>query len=222
MKKFRQARQKMVKEQIAARGIQSKAVLDAMKQVPRELFIPERLSLYAYDDTPLPIADGQTISQPYIVGLMTEALNLDDGKKVLEIGTGSGYAAAVLAQIAKEVYTIERIEHLVQEASKALAEFGCSNAHVIHADGTLGWEEQAPYDAIVVTAGGPKVPDTLKNQLKVGGCLVMPVGSSEHSQQLVRVTRVSEDEFRSEDLADVRFVSLIGEQGWTTGEETLL
>lgn len=210
-------RQKMVEEQIAARGIRSELVLDAMGQVPREAFIPERLREFAYDDTPLPIAEGQTISQPYIVALMAEALDLDDSKKVLEIGTGSGYAAAVLAQIASEVYTIERFEQLAQSASAALAETGCSNTHVIHADGTLGWEEQAPYDAIVVTAGGPSVPEALKNQLKIGGCLVIPVGSVERSQELIRVTRVSEDEFSTEDLGAVRFVPLVGEQGWAKG-----
>lgn len=205
----------MVEEQIAARGIRSELVLGAMGQVPREAFIPESLREYAYDDTPLPIADGQTISQPYIVALMAEALNLDDSKKALEIGTGSGYAAAVLAQIASEVYTVERIEQLAQTASAALAAIGCNNAHVIHADGTLGWEEQAPYDAIVVTAGGPSVPVALKDQLKIGGCLVIPVGNTERSQELVRVTRISQDEFSTENLGAVRFVPLIGEQGWT-------
>lgn len=219
MKNTGMARQRMVEEQIAARGIRSEAVLDAMRQVPREAFIPEHLHEFAYDDTPLPIAAGQTISQPYIVALMAEALNLEENKKVLEIGAGSGYAAAVLAQIASEVYTVERIEQLANSASAALAEIGCNNAHVIHADGTLGWAEQAPYDAIVVTAGGPSVPEALKQQLKIGGCLVIPVGDAERSQELVRVTRVAEDEFDTENLGAVRFVPLIGEQGWGKDDE---
>jgi protein-L-isoaspartate(D-aspartate) O-methyltransferase len=152
----------MVKEQIAARGVRSELVLDAMRQVPREAFLPARLHEFAYDDAPLPIDEGQTISQPYIVAFMVEALGLRGGEKVLEIGAGSGYAAAVLAQIAGEVYTIERIDQLAQSADAALTKVGCDNVRVIHADGTRGWEQEAPYDAIVVTAGGPRVPDSLK------------------------------------------------------------
>jgi len=209
------ARAKMVEQQIAARGVRSKLVLDAMGQVPREAFLPERLHEFAYDDTPLPIAEGQTISQPYIVALMVEALNLVGGEKVLEVGAGSGYAAAVLAQIAGEVYTIERIGQLAQKAGSVLSENGYENVHVIHADGTLGWPQQAPYDAIVVTAGGPEVPESLKSQLKTGGRLVIPVGTDTRAQELVRVTRVSQTGFKTEDLSDVRFVPLIGEQGWT-------
>lgn len=222
MKNTEMDRQRMVKEQIAARGVRSKLVLDAMGQVPREIFIPEPMREFAYDDTPLPIADGQTISQPYIVAFMVEALNLEGGEKVLEIGTGSGYAAAVLAQIASEVYTVERIGHLAEGARTALAETDCDNVHVIHGDGTLGWEEQAPYDAIVVAAGGPRVPDSLKNQLKIGGHLVIPVGTHARSQELVRVSRISEQEFKTEDLADVRFVPLLGEEGWTEEGESVI
>jgi protein-L-isoaspartate(D-aspartate) O-methyltransferase len=221
MKDATLARENMVERQIAGRGVRSNLVLEAMRKVPREAFLPERLREFAYDDTPLPIAEGQTISQPYIVALMVEALALTGGEKVLEVGAGSGYAAAVLAEIASEVYTIERIAQLAQKAGAALSEIGCENAHVIHADGTLGWPDLAPYDAIVVAAGGPEVPESLKNQLKTGGRLVIPIGTDTRSQELVRVTRISETDFKTEDLADVRFVPLIGEQGWTEqGEPT--
>jgi len=204
----------MVEQQIAARGVGSKLVLDAMRRVPRELFVPERLRDLAYADGPLSIGEGQTISQPFIVALMVEALCLYGGEKVLEIGTGSGYAAAVLAEIAGQVYTIERIAQLAQKAETILAEIGYDNVHVIQGDGTLGWPQQAPYDAIVVTAGGPEVPESLKNQLKPGGRLVIPVGTDMYNQELLRVTRVSDSEFRSENLEYVRFVPLIGEEGW--------
>jgi protein-L-isoaspartate(D-aspartate) O-methyltransferase len=219
MSKLEENRQRMVREQIAARGVRSELVLNAMRQVPREAFLPERLHEFAYDDTPLPIAEGQTISQPYIVAYMVESLGLSGGEKVLEIGAGSGYAAAVLARIAGEVYTIEYIEKLAENALGALVKIGCDNVHVIHADGTLGWELEAPYDAIVVTAGGPRIPESLKQQLKIGGCMVIPVGTQERAQELVRVTRLSETDFKTEDLADVRFVPLVGEEGWSkTGE----
>ena len=219
MKDASKIRANMVERQIAGRGVSSKQVLDAMNRIPREAFLPESLSEFAYDDTPLSIGEGQTISQPYIVALMIEALMLNGGEKVLEIGTGSGYAAAVLAQIASEVYSIERIAPLVQSARIALAKIGCENVQVIHADGTLGWPEQAPYDAIVVTAGGPDVPESLRSQLRIGGRLVIPVGIDSQSQKLVRVKRLSEKEFITEDLASVRFVPLIGKQGWTESGE---
>lgn len=214
MTDYSKARKRMVQHQIAARGVRSEKVLNAMRKVPRERFIPEGHRLFAYDDGPLPIGNGQTISQPYIVAYMTEALSLDGGEKVLEIGTGSGYAAAILAEIAAEVYTIERIEGLATMARKLLDELGYVNAHVRHGDGTLGWPEHAPFDAIVVTAGGPDVPDTLKHQLKIGGHLVIPIGRTTWYQELVRVTRVAEAEFETEDLVPVRFVPLIGEEGW--------
>lgn len=214
MKDTTQARARMVEQQIASRGVRSKSVLDAMRRVPREVFVPEYVRELAYSDGPLSIGEGQTISQPYIVALMVEALCLYGGEKVLEIGTGSGYAAAVLAEIAGQVYTIERIAELAQKAETILAEAGYDNFQVIQGDGTLGWPEQAPYDAIVVTAGGPEVPESLKNQLKPGGRLVIPVGTDMYSQELLRVTRVSDSEFRSENLEYVRFVPLIGEQGW--------
>jgi len=214
MNRLEEKRQRMVREQIAARGVRSELVLNAMRQVPREAFLPERMHEFAYDDTPLPIQEGQTISQPYIVAYMVEALGLSGGEKVLEIGAGSGYAAAVLARIAGEVYTIECIENLAESALSALIKIGSDNVQVIHADGTLGWQQEAPYDAIVVTAGGPRIPETLKSQLKIGGCMVIPVGTRERAQELVRVTRLSEIDFKTEDLADVRFVPLVGEEGW--------
>jgi protein-L-isoaspartate(D-aspartate) O-methyltransferase len=208
----------MVEQAIVARGVRSEPVLRAMRQVPREAFLPHQLREFAYEDSPLPIEEGQTISQPYIVAFMTEALALAGGEKVLEIGTGSGYAAAVLAEIAGEVYTVERIGQLAEKAASALADLGYSNVHVLHGDGTKGWPDHAPYDGIIVAAGGPKIPESLKEQLKIGGRLVIPVGSDPKIQELVRVTRISEDEYRREDLADVRFVPLIGHEGWATPE----
>jgi protein-L-isoaspartate(D-aspartate) O-methyltransferase len=205
----------MVDRQIAARGVRSERVLEAMRKVPRERFVPVRMAEFAYDDAPLPIGEGQTISQPYIVAYMTEALALEGGEKILEIGTGSGYAAAVLGEIADEVYTIERIDRLADSARATLADLGYDNVTVLHGDGTLGWPDQAPYDGIVVTAGGPEVPASLKQQLKIGGRLVIPVGGHLDIQKLVCVTRISEQEFRSEDLVAVRFVPLVGAEGWT-------
>ena len=148
-----------------------------MRTVPREAFLPQQLHEFAYEDWPLPIEEGQTISQPYIVAFMTEALALAGGEKVLEIGTGSGYAAAVLAEIAGEVYTVERIGQLAEKAASTLADLGYDNVHVLHGDGTKGWPDHAPYDGIIVAAGGPKIPDSLKEQLKIGGRLVIPVGA---------------------------------------------
>ncbi|MGA7486698.1 MAG: protein-L-isoaspartate(D-aspartate) O-methyltransferase [Xanthobacteraceae bacterium] len=204
----------MVDRAIFARGVRSELVLDAMRAVPREKFLPERLREFAYDDSPLPIEEGQTISQPYIVAFMTEALALRGGEKVLEIGTGSGYAAAVLSGIASNVYTVERIGPLAEKSASLLADLGYDNVHVLHGDGTKGWPDHAPYDGIVVAAGSPKIPESLKEQLKIGGRLVIPVGRDPKVQELVRITRVSEREFRREDLADVRFVPLIGHEGW--------
>ena len=211
---YSKLREYMVLDQIAGRGVTSEKVLAAMRTVPRERFLPKGQADYAYDDTPLPIGDGQTISQPYIVAYMAEALALEGGERVLEIGTGSGYAAAVLAEIVAEVYTIERIRGLAEMASALLDKLGYKNVHVRHGDGTLGWPEKAPFDGIVVTAGGPDVPETLKQQLRIGGRLVIPVGTSTWYQELIRVTRVEETEFETEDLVPVRFVPLIGEEGW--------
>jgi protein-L-isoaspartate(D-aspartate) O-methyltransferase len=207
-------RAEMVERNIAARGVRDELVLEAMRRVPRELFLPNNLREFAYEDSPLPIAGEQTISQPYIVAFMAEALMLKGGEKVLEIGAGSGYAAAVLSEIAAHVYTVERLGQLAEKAAATLAELGYDNVHVLHGDGTKGWPEHAPYDAIVVAAGGPQVPESLKEQLKIGGRLVIPVGADQRAQELVRVVRISKDEYRSEDIADVRFVPLIGEEGW--------
>jgi len=211
---FSEARKEMVEAAIRARGVRSPLVLDAMRDVPRESFLPERLREFAYEDTALPIEEGQTISQPYIVALMTEALMLRGGEKVLEIGTGSGYAAAVLSEIAAEVYTVERHGPLAEKAAATLADLGYGNVHVLHADGTRGWPAHAPYDAIIVAAGGPTVPESLKDQLKIGGRLVIPVGADLRTQELIRVTRTAKNEYRREDLADVRFVPLLGDEGW--------
>src|SRR4051794_35609106 len=210
---FASLRRTMVERQVAARGVRSPLVLDAMRQVPREAFLPDSLNEFAYEDSPLPIEAEQTISQPYIVAYMIEALGLEGGERVLEIGTGFGYAAAVLSRVAGEVYSVERIGQLAERAAATLSELGYDNIHILHGDGTRGWSEHAPYDAIAVAAGGPSVPDSLKRQLKVGGRLVMPVGTDPRAQELVRVRRVSATEYESEDIADVRFVPLIGEEG---------
>jgi protein-L-isoaspartate(D-aspartate) O-methyltransferase len=211
---FRKMRAEMVDRHIVHRGVRAPQVLEAMRNVPRERFLPEDLQEFAYEDAPLPIAEGQTISQPYIVAMMTEALALEGGERVLEIGTGSGYAAAVLAEIAKDVYTVERIGQLAEKSAAKLASLGYGNVHVLHGDGTRGWPEHAPYDAIIVAAGGPQVPESLKAQLKIGGRLVIPVGADRRLQELVRVTRVAEHQYTTTELADVRFVPLVGEEGW--------
>ncbi len=216
---FAALRVEMVERNIAGRGVRDGLVLEAMRRVPRELFLPKHLREFAYEDSPLPIPGEQTISQPYIVAFMTEALMLRGGEKVLEIGTGSGYAAAVLSEIAADVYTVERLGRLADKAAALLAELGYDNVHVLHGDGTKGWPEHAPYDAIVVAAGGPQVPESLKEQLKIGGRLVIPVGADRRAQELVRIVRVSKDEYLSEDIADVRFVPLIGEEGWAGAKD---
>lgn len=207
-------RNEMVRHQIATRGVRSPAVLEAMRTVPREAFVPSHLRDVAYEDSPLPIAAGQTISQPYIVAYMIEALELEGDEKVLDVGAGSGYAAAVLSRIARQVYAIERIGELADSAARTLAALGYDNVEVLHGDGSRGWPEQAPFDAIVVAAGGPKVPTSLKHQLKVGGRLVIPTGSDRHLQALQRVRRTGDEQFEVEQLAEVRFVPLLGEEGW--------
>lgn len=204
----------MVKHQILARGVRDTRVLSAMAQVPRERFLPPPSKTMAYEDAPLSIGEGQTISQPYIVAFMIEALDLQPGERVLEIGAGSGYAAAVLAEIAGSVYTIERIATLAQTAASNLYGAGYTNVHVRHEDGTKGWLDEAPFDAILVSAGGPDIPESLKEQLAIGGRMVIPIGEDQTAQELVRVTRQSQEKYIREDLADVRFVPLIGEEGW--------
>jgi protein-L-isoaspartate(D-aspartate) O-methyltransferase len=204
----------MVAEQIRARGVRSPHVVRAMGRVRREFFVPPSQTDRAYDDGPLPIGDGQTISQPFIVAFMVEALDLRGGERVLEIGTGSGYAAAVLAEIAGDVFTVERNARLAEEAGERLRRHGYRNVHVTHGDGTLGLPAAAPFDAILVSAGGPRVPESLRGQLGDGGRLVIPIGEDLEAQRLVRVTRVAHRGFREEDLGEVRFVPLIGTEGW--------
>lgn len=214
MNAFDEQRHTMVETQLAARGIHDPAVLSAMHTVPREAFVPPVWADAAYDDTPLPIGDGQTISQPYIVALMAEAMQLTPDDRVLEIGTGSGYSAAVLSCIAAHVYTVERLKSLDRSARRRLRQLGFTNVCVHYGNGTLGWPAHAPYDSIVVTAGGPSVPPALQDQLAIGGRLIMPVGETLSRQHLTRVTRRNETHFDQEDLGEVRFVPLIGAQGW--------
>ena len=207
-------RQNMVQQQIAARGVTDARVLDAMRAVPREAFMPEALVEFSYDDSAMPIEEGQTISQPYIVALMIAAIEPRAGDRVLEIGTGSGYAAAVLSRTVGHVYTVERHGSLADLARRRLRTLGYGNIEVLHADGSLGWPDHAPYDAIIVTAGGPHVPRQLREQLAVGGRMVIPIGRDVRQQHLVRVTRVTHDRFEEEDLGSVRFVPLVGEDAW--------
>lgn len=208
------ARQRMIERHLVTRGIRDAAVLAAMREVPREAFIAAELAEFAYEDAPLPIEAGQTISQPYIVAAMTEALELTPQSRVLEIGTGSGYAAAVLSRIAAEVYTIERHKELARAAARRLEALGYTNVHVLHGDGTLGWPAHAPYDAVVVAAGGPDVPRPLLEQLAIGGRLVIPIGPTPRTQELVRVRRTDETRYAREELGGVQFVPLIGAEGW--------
>jgi protein-L-isoaspartate(D-aspartate) O-methyltransferase len=212
-------RERMVERQVAARGVRDPAVLEALRAVPREAFLPEDLREFAYSDTPLPIAEGQTISQPYVVALMTAALELSPGDRVLEIGTGSGYGAAVLSRVAAEVYTVERHEALAERARETLGSLGFTNVHVLHGDGTLGWPEHAPYDGISVTAGGPSVPRALVEQLAGDGRLVIPVGDETSHQRLLRLRRRPDGGLAREDLGAVRFVPLVGAEGWDAGAQ---
>lgn len=210
---YRRDRDAMVQQQVIKRGIQSPQVIAALRKVPREKFIAKALSQFAYDDAPLPIAEQQTISQPYIVAFMLEALQLKGTERVLEIGTGSGYAAALLAELAAEVVTLERYRSLADEARSVLQKLGYDNVEVIQSDGTLGWPEKAPYDGIVVAAAAPEVPQALKEQLAIGGRLVIPVGTLD-GQSLRCVTRTGEHDFQDQHLIQVRFVPLVGEAGW--------
>lgn len=214
MPEFEKRRSEMVTRQIGARGVRDPKVLGAVERVPREAFVPERLRDRAYEDRPLPISAEVIIPQPYIVAYMIEALALQGGEKVLDIGTGSGYTAAILAEIAGEVFTIERHSKVAARASAALLDAGYHNVHTLHDTGSRGWQEEAPFDAILVSGATPFVPETLKNQLAEGGRMVVPVGTDLHAQELVRVTRRDRGQFDREDLADVRFVPLIGAQGW--------
>jgi protein-L-isoaspartate(D-aspartate) O-methyltransferase len=207
-------RERMVHDQLVSRGVHDERVLDAMRQVAREAFVPEDLREAAYSDEPLAIGEGQTISQPYIVAAMTEALDLQGDENILEIGTGSGYAAAVLAHIARAVHTIERIPSLARQARETLHRLGYDSVHVIEGDGTLGWDGAAPYDAIVATAEGPRIPPSLRAQLRPGGRLVMPVADRDRGQALVRMIRGDDGDDRVQKILPVQFVPLIGAEGW--------
>ena len=206
------ARRRRLQEQLSPRGIEDQRVLAAMARVPRHLVVPEALWHQAYSDCPLPIGHGQTISQPYIVALMTEALALKGKEKVLEIGTGSGYQAAVLAELAQRVFSVERVSELALKARRTLDKLGYGNVLIRVGDGTQGWPERAPFDAIIVTAGAPQVPKALLEQLKEGGRMVIPVGGEE-GQELLRIVK-AEGRYPKQDLGGCRFVKLIGEHGW--------
>ena len=215
-----EARKRMVERQLTRRGVTDPEVLEAMRVVPREAFVPEELAGFAYEDSPLPIEAGQTISQPYIVGLMIQAAEVKPGDRVLEIGAGSGYAAAVMAAIADRVFAIERHGELTDRARARFDRLGYDNIELRTGDGARGWVEAAPFDAIIASAGAPGIPDALKQQLAVGGRLVIPVGETARRQTLIKLTRTGENTFEQEDLGGVLFVPLIGEQGWSEDERT--
>jgi len=210
--KFRRLREKMVETQIDARGIHDYRVLEAMRKIPRHLFVGEALQDQAYGDFPLPIGEGQTISQPYIVAEMTQALEVKRDDRILEIGTGSGYQTAILAELAFRVYTIERVRSLFVKARRLLDELGYHNVVARCSDGTAGWQDESPFESIIVTAGAPVVPENLVQQLAIGGRMVIPVGNR-FSQELLMIHR-DKDGFRRTDLGGCRFVKLIGEHGW--------
>lgn len=199
----------MVRRDIKGRGITDSRVLEAMAAVPREAFVGPGQARRAYADGPLPIGEGQTISQPYVVAWMAEAAEVAAGDRVLEVGTGSGYAAAVLGRLAETVHTVERHAVLAKDAAERLLELGCDNVKVRHGDGSEGWSEHSPYDAIVVAAASPGVPGALREQLRAGGRLVIPVGGRWSVQQLVRERRAESGEFTREELGAVRFVPLV-------------
>lgn len=209
---FQAARKRMVERQIARRGITSPRILDAFLEIPRHLFVPENQQIYAYQDSPLPIGKGQTISQPYIVAYMTQCLNLDGDEKVLEIGTGSGYQAAILGMLASEVHTIERHKSLADGASILLEKLGFKNITIHVGDGTNGLLDYAPYDAVMVTAAAPEVPLPLLDQLTEGGRLIMPVGG--RFGQVLHLYTKRKTEIQKDNLAPVAFVPLIGDHGW--------
>jgi protein-L-isoaspartate(D-aspartate) O-methyltransferase len=211
-KKYKRQREEMVKRQIVARGITDEKVISAMRTVPRHLFVSEALTDQAHGDFPLPIGEQQTISQPYIVAEMTQALQLSKKDRVLEIGTGSGYQAAIISQIAYRVYTIERIHSLLLKARSLFDRLLYHNILTRYSDGTSGWADQSPFDAIIITAGAPKIPETLVSQLAMGGRMVIPVGD-QYSQELIKLHR-EKNGIHKTNLGGCRFVKLIGEQGW--------
>jgi len=218
MTDFASRREKMVNRQIAGRGIHAPELLRALREVPREAFVPPALADHAYEDMPLPIEAGQTISQPYIVALMIEAAGIGPGDKVLEIGAGSGYAAAVMSRIADLVIAIERHEELADLASKRMRQLGYANVRIVHGDGSVGIPEHAPFDAIIAAASGSHIPQALKGQLATGGTLVMPIGEPGAIQSLVAVTRTHANAYRTRELCPVRFVPLVGQEGWKEGQ----
>ena len=208
------ARHRMVDAHIARRGVRDKRILSALRQIPRENFVDAGFEEFAYEDSPLPIGSGQTISQPFIVARMAEAAEIEATDRVLEIGTGSGYAAALLAELAAEVFTVERHSELAERAEDRLQASGYENVFIRIGDGTKGWPEKAPFDAIFVAAGGPSIPVSLQEQLEIGGRLIIPVGDTPREQRLMRITRIAANKFEEEDLGGVMFVPLIGEEGW--------
>jgi protein-L-isoaspartate(D-aspartate) O-methyltransferase len=211
------ALERMLQQQIVERGIKDPRLLDAMRQFPRELFFPDDVRHQAYADGSAPIGHGQTISQPYIVALMTNRLDVRPSDRVLELGTGSGYQTAILAKLASEVFTIERVKPLLDSAFERLSSFGIRSVHYRYGDGTLGWPENAPFDRILITAGAPAIPDALlRSQLKDGGIAVLPVGESE-DQMLMEVRRRGDD-FSATNICPCRFVKLIGQEGWKSDE----
>ncbi|UCD55418.1 MAG: protein-L-isoaspartate(D-aspartate) O-methyltransferase [Candidatus Omnitrophota bacterium] len=205
-------RNRMVEEQLIPRGISDERVLEAFRTVERHMFIPAESRDNAYEDHPLPIGEGQTISQPYMVALMTQCLDLKGNEKILEIGTGSGYQAAILAAIVKEVYSVERVELLAKRAESALKKLGYNNVKIKVGDGTLGWKEHAPYDGIIVTAAAPKIPDAYTEQLNMGGKLVIPMGTM--FSQILTVAEKKTDGIQTRDMCGCVFVPLVGKDGW--------
>ena len=214
MTDFANLRERMVRRQIESRGIENPMILDAFRDVPREAFVDESQRPWAYDDHPLPIGAGQTISQPYIVALMIEAAEIAPGDRVLEVGAGSGYAAAVISRIAASVVGIERQHDLVQIARERVDRLGYRNVRIVEGDGTLGWPENAPFEAILAAASGKHIPKPLVDQLAPGGRLVMPIGDPGDVQDLIKVVRRSDGTTVQESLGRVRFVPLIGQEGW--------
>ncbi len=214
---FEIARKRMVQTQLIARGVKDPRVIAAMLKVPRHIFVEEAMAAQAYSDSPLPIGEKQTISQPYMVAAMTELLELTGSEKVLEIGTGSGYQAAILALLANKVCTIERLRSLALRARRVLDSLGLLNVNLKIGDGTRGWQEEAPFDAIIVTAGAPAIPEQLVEQLKGGGRLVIPVGD-QYEQTLQIITKRQDGTISKEDVMGCRFVKLIGQSGWRTEE----
>lgn len=211
---FDMMRNAMVEEQLIVRGISDKKVLEVFRRLPRHEFVGKDFLQSAYNDYPLPIGEGQTISQPYMVALMTESLHLTGSERILEVGTGSGYQAAILAELVKEVYSVERFQSLANTAYSILERLGYKNVKIRAGDGTLGWEEFAPYDGIIVTAGAPGIPESLVRQLKDGGRLVIPIGSSGFGQILTLVEKIG-NTIRTSEICGCMFVPLIGKEGWS-------